>query len=106
MTRLPWLAALFLSACATPPSGLPSNTAPAVPTTAALDAEVNRAMAATHARGLAIVILSNEVRAETAFPHLVAFAMGATGMPWTWEYGNMPMWDAITGTVAEKSSDD
>lgn len=34
-----------------------------------------------------VVILSNDVRAERAFPRLVAFALGETGVPWTWEYG-------------------
>jgi CubicO group peptidase (beta-lactamase class C family) len=36
-----------------------------------------------------VVILSNDVRAEPAFPRLVAFVLGDTGMPWTWEYGDM-----------------
>jgi CubicO group peptidase (beta-lactamase class C family) len=36
-----------------------------------------------------VVILSNDVRAEPAFPRLVAFALGATGAPWRWEYGAM-----------------
>jgi CubicO group peptidase (beta-lactamase class C family) len=38
------------------------------------------------------VILANDVRAEPAFPHLVAFAIGETGAPWRWEYGAMPLW--------------
>ncbi|MEL1264305.1 serine hydrolase domain-containing protein [Pseudoxanthomonas putridarboris] len=36
-----------------------------------------------------VVILANDVRAERAFPRLVAFALGETGVPWTWEYGDM-----------------
>ncbi len=36
-----------------------------------------------------VVILSNDVRAEPAFPRLVAFVLGDTGTPWTWEYGDM-----------------
>jgi CubicO group peptidase (beta-lactamase class C family) len=36
-----------------------------------------------------VVILSNDVRAEPAFPRLVAFVLGDTGTPWTWEYGAM-----------------
>ncbi len=36
-----------------------------------------------------VVILSNDVRAEPAFPRLVAFILGETGVPWTWEYGGM-----------------
>ena len=37
-----------------------------------------------------VVILSNDVRTEPAFPRLVAFVLGETGVPWTWEYGEMP----------------
>lgn len=39
-----------------------------------------------------IAILSNDVRAEPAFPALVGFVLGDTGMPWSWEYGAMKMW--------------
>jgi len=35
-----------------------------------------------------VVILSNDVRAERAFPRLVAFVLGETGAPWRWEYGD------------------
>lgn len=35
-----------------------------------------------------VVILSNDVRAERAFPRLVAFTLGETGVPWAWEYGD------------------
>lgn len=35
-----------------------------------------------------VVILSNDVRAERAFPRLVAYALGETGVPWRWEYGD------------------
>lgn len=34
-----------------------------------------------------VVILSNDVRAEAAFPDLVRAALGETGAPWAWEYG-------------------
>jgi CubicO group peptidase (beta-lactamase class C family) len=34
-----------------------------------------------------VVILGNDVRAERAFPRLVAFVLGETGVPWGWEYG-------------------
>lgn len=34
-----------------------------------------------------VLILSNDVRAEAAFPALVRAAIGETGMPWRWEYG-------------------
>ncbi|KQS02980.1 serine hydrolase [Sphingomonas sp. Leaf357] len=33
-----------------------------------------------------VVILSNDVRAEAAFPDLVKAALGDTGAPWRWEY--------------------
>jgi len=34
-----------------------------------------------------VVMLGNDVRAEAAFPALVAFVLGDTGVPWDWEYG-------------------
>ena len=37
-----------------------------------------------------VVILSNDVRAEAAFPTLVAFTLGETGVPLDWEYGLLP----------------
>lgn len=37
-----------------------------------------------------VVILSNDVRAEKAFPGIVKAVLGETGMPWTWEYGPTP----------------
>lgn len=37
-----------------------------------------------------VVILSNDVRAEAAFPELVASVLGETGAPWSWEYGPSP----------------
>jgi CubicO group peptidase (beta-lactamase class C family) len=40
-----------------------------------------------------VLILSNDVRAEAAFPALVRFALGETGAPWAWEYGEMRFWD-------------
>lgn len=39
-----------------------------------------------------VVILSNDVRAEPAFPALVRSVLGETGLPWAWEYGNMKFW--------------
>jgi CubicO group peptidase (beta-lactamase class C family) len=33
-----------------------------------------------------VVILANDVRAEAAFPGLVAEILGETGLPWKWEY--------------------
>jgi hypothetical protein len=44
-----------------------------------------------------IVLLSNDVRSEAAFPRRVAFALGETGAPWRWEYADMRFWsDAAT----------
>ena len=40
-----------------------------------------------------VVILANDVRAEAAFPELVRFVLGDTGVPWGWEYGDMAFWD-------------
>jgi hypothetical protein len=34
-----------------------------------------------------VVILSNDVRAEAAFPGIVRAVLGETGLPWRWEYG-------------------
>ena len=34
-----------------------------------------------------VVLLSNDVRAETAFPKLVDAILGTSGLPWRWEYG-------------------
>jgi CubicO group peptidase (beta-lactamase class C family) len=39
-----------------------------------------------------VVILANDVRAEAAFPRLIEFAIGKTGAPWRWEYGEMRFW--------------
>jgi hypothetical protein len=35
-----------------------------------------------------VVILSNDVRSEAAFPDLVRFILGDTGVPYDWEYGD------------------
>jgi CubicO group peptidase (beta-lactamase class C family) len=42
-----------------------------------------------------VVILANDVRAEPAFPALVASILGDTGVPWEWEYGEMTFWKAV-----------
>jgi hypothetical protein len=34
-----------------------------------------------------VVILSNDVRSEAGFAELVRFILGATGVPYDWEYG-------------------
>ncbi len=36
-----------------------------------------------------VVILSNDVRAEAAFPMIVREALGETGAPWRWEYSRL-----------------
>lgn len=40
--------------------------------------------------GRCLVILSNDVRAEAAFPEIVRQLLGETGLPWQWEYGEQP----------------
>jgi len=40
-----------------------------------------------------VVLLANDVRAEPAFAHLVAFVLGDTGAPYRWEYGSMTFWE-------------
>lgn len=35
-----------------------------------------------------VVLLSNDVRAEKAFPRIVEAILGETGVPWLWEYGH------------------
>jgi CubicO group peptidase (beta-lactamase class C family) len=40
-----------------------------------------------------VVILANDVRAEAAFPRLVEFILGETGLPWRWEYGDAAFWN-------------
>jgi CubicO group peptidase (beta-lactamase class C family) len=41
-----------------------------------------------------VVILSNDVRAEPAFPYIVRALIGETGVPWAWEYGPIQFWRA------------
>jgi len=41
------------------------------------------------ARRRCVLIMSNDVRAEAAFPSLVKFVLGETGAPWRWLYGDM-----------------
>ena len=41
------------------------------------------------ARRRCILIMSNDVRSEAVFPRLVKFALGDTGTPWPWLYGDM-----------------
>jgi hypothetical protein len=39
-----------------------------------------------------VMILADDVRADAAFPRLVGFVLGETGVPWTREYGEMKIW--------------
>lgn len=38
----------------------------------------------------AVLILSNDVRAEAAFADIVKAILGETGVPYDWEYGDRP----------------
>lgn len=38
-----------------------------------------------------VVLLSNDVRAEAAFPRLVRHVLGETGAPWRWEYSKLDL---------------
>ncbi len=40
-------------------------------------------------RGKRFLILSNDVRAERAFPELVRALLGETGVPWAWVYPDL-----------------
>jgi CubicO group peptidase (beta-lactamase class C family) len=48
-------------------------------------------MVCLEARQACVVLLANDVRAEAAYPELVAFILGDTGAPWDWEYGFTPL---------------
>lgn len=39
-----------------------------------------------------VLILSNDVRAEAAFPALVRSVLGETGVPYRWEYPDLKSW--------------
>lgn len=39
-----------------------------------------------------VVLLSNDVRAEAAFPQLADLVLGPTGAPWTWILGDLTFW--------------
>lgn len=44
------------------------------------------------ARRRCLVMLSNDVRAEAAFPAISAFILGETGAPWGWGLGDLAFW--------------
>ncbi|MDQ0462432.1 CubicO group peptidase (beta-lactamase class C family) [Caulobacter ginsengisoli] len=48
-------------------------------------------MVCVEKRQACVVLLGNDVRAEKAYPALVAFILGETGAPWDWEYGFTPI---------------
>lgn len=51
------------------------------------DDQTANTMVCIEKRKRCVVILSNDVRAERAFPSIVRFILGETGVPYDWEYG-------------------
>jgi CubicO group peptidase (beta-lactamase class C family) len=51
------------------------------------DDAVGNTLVCVARRQRCVVVLGNDVRAEAAFPALVRFVLGETGVPWSWEYG-------------------
>lgn len=49
--------------------------------------ETANTMVCVERRKRCVLILSNDVRSETAFPRLVRALLGETGVPYAWEYG-------------------
>jgi CubicO group peptidase (beta-lactamase class C family) len=52
------------------------------------DGQTANTMVCIEASQRCVVILSNDVRAEASFAHLVEFILGDTGVPYDWEYGD------------------
>ena len=52
------------------------------------DSSTANTMVCIEASKRCVVILSNDVRAESEFPGLVKFILGNTGVPYDWEYGD------------------
>ncbi len=52
------------------------------------DGQTANTVVCVEARQSCAVILSNDVRAEAGFAHLVKFILGDTGVPFDWEYGD------------------
>ena len=46
-----------------------------------------------------VLILSNDVRAESAFPRLVRIALGKTGVPYRWEFPDLPEFSLLEPRV-------
>jgi CubicO group peptidase (beta-lactamase class C family) len=52
------------------------------------DGQTANTMVCIEASQRCVVILSNDVRSEAGFSHLVRFTLGDTGVPYDWEYGD------------------
>ena len=52
------------------------------------DGQTANTMVCIDSRQRCVVILSNDVRSEAGFAELVQFILGATGVPYDWEYGD------------------
>ncbi len=52
------------------------------------DGQTANSMVCIDARRRCVLILANDVRAEAGFADLVHFILGATGVPYDWEYGD------------------
>lgn len=39
-----------------------------------------------------VVVLGNDLRAESGIPYVVEFILGPTGVPWSWEYAGRQLW--------------
>jgi CubicO group peptidase (beta-lactamase class C family) len=52
------------------------------------DEQTGNTMVCLDASRRCVLILSNDVRAETSYPDLVRFVLGDTGVPYDWEYGD------------------
>lgn len=52
------------------------------------DGQTANTMICMEAGQRCVVILSNDVRSEAGFAHLVRFVLGDTGVPYDWEYGD------------------
>lgn len=52
------------------------------------DSRTANTMVCLEASKNCVLILSNDVRAEAGFAHLVHFILGDTGVPYDWEYGD------------------
>jgi CubicO group peptidase (beta-lactamase class C family) len=52
------------------------------------DGQTANTLVCIQANQRAVVILSNDVRAEAGFDRLVRFILGETGVPYDWEYGD------------------